>query len=118
MKLSFNKNEKLKSRKKIAALFESGQTTVSYPVKMFCLTQEDSQPTQAAFSVPKRNFQKAVERNRIKRQLKEAYRNHKSLVKTNNDSAFALLFLYIGKDKVAYAEIEKAVVRLLQKLES
>lgn len=49
--------------------------------------------------------------------MKEAYRIHKNLVKSNNDGAFALVFLYISKDKESYAVIEKAMRELLQKLQ-
>lgn len=84
---------------------------------MIFMENDEGLPNQAAFSVPKKNFPKAVSRNRIKRQMREAYRLHKNLVKTNNGKTFALLFLYISKDMETYADIELSMRALLEKLQ-
>ena len=116
MNNTFGKAEKLKSRKLIAEIFSNGKSVTAFPLKMIYLEQVDGDINQAAFSVPKKNFKKAVSRNRIKRQIREAYRNHKTLVKSNNDKAFAFVFLYIGKEQESYEAIENAMIKLLQKL--
>jgi ribonuclease P protein component len=116
MNLSFGKNEKLKSRKAIEALFVEGISIKKYPVKLLFLPSENLENTQATFAVPKRNFKLAVTRNRIKRQMREAYRLHKHLLSKESDRRFALVFLYIGKDKSQYAQIETSLVMLLKKL--
>ena len=70
----------------------------------------------AAFAIPKRNFKSAVDRNRLKRQLREAYRLNKHLLEEINGKKFVMLFLFLGKVKPQYAEVEKAMVKLLKKL--
>jgi ribonuclease P protein component len=116
MNFRFRKSEKLKSSKTIEKLFSEGKSFTKFPLKLVFLPQELEKPTQAAFAVPKRSFKLAVDRNRIKRQLRETYRLHKPLIITNNGKNFALLFLYFSKDKPKYAELEKAMTSLLKKL--
>jgi len=116
MNFRFPKSEKLKSTKTIERLFEEGKSFTKFPLKVIFLPQENKETTQATFAVPKRNFKLAITRNRIKRQLREAYRLHKSLLITNKGKNFALLFLYLSKDKPHYAELEKATKALLKKL--
>ncbi|MFT4698250.1 MAG: ribonuclease P protein component [Flavobacteriaceae bacterium] len=116
MNFKFPSSERLKSKKAIELLFTEGKSVKSYPVKIFYLPSETIENTQATFAVPKRNFKSAVDRNRIKRQLKEVYRLHKQLLITNKEQKVTLLFLYLSKDKLPYATIEKAMVSALNKL--
>lgn len=117
MNFRFPKSEKLKSRKTIELLFTEGKSLTKFPIKVFYLPIENKGKTQAGFAVPKRNFKNAVDRNRIKRQLREAYRLQKHLLKNKEDVKFALFFLYLGKDKLTYTSIEKGIKRLLEKIE-
>lgn len=79
--LSFDRTERLKSRKVIGALFKGGQSYVAYPLRVVWVPLGDEtateHPAQVAISVSKRAFKTAVARNRIKRQIREAYRLHK-----------------------------------------
>lgn len=114
MSFTFSKNEKLKSRKLIEQLFAEGKTVSNFPLKLFYIPLEEARNSQAAFAVPKRNFKLAVSRNRIKRQMREVYRLHKHLLSGNNGRKFALLFLYISKDKPQYAELDSSIKALLK----
>ncbi|MFT4669068.1 MAG: ribonuclease P protein component [Ulvibacter sp.] len=116
MALGFPKSENLKSRTTIKQLFDQGRSCTSFPVKLLYIPQSNLKTTQAAFAVPKRNFKLAVSRNRIKRQMREAYRLHKQLLTTNSNTDFSLLFLYLGKDKPKYDKLEKAFKVLFKKL--
>lgn len=116
MSFSFPRSEKLKSAKTIERLFKEGKSLTSFPVRLIYLEQSSVPVTRAAFAVPKRNFKTAVSRNRIKRQLREAYRTNKQLFTANNGRNFAFLFLYIGKNRPHYSEIKAAIEELLKKL--
>ncbi len=115
MNFRFPKSEKLKSRKTIEKLFLEGSSFTKFPVKVLFLSDESLENTQATFAVPKRNFKLAVARNRIKRQLRELYRLQKQEVLKNNGKKFALLFLYIGKEKPLPGQLQNAMAVLLKK---
>lgn len=116
MSQTFSKKEKLKSRKLIATLFEEGKTASKFPIKVFYLPLDGAQNTMATFAVPKRTFKSAVTRNRIKRQLREAYRLQKEGLITNNGKNFALLFLYISKDNPQQPALSSSMLALLKKI--
>ena len=116
MNQTFSKKEKLKSRKLIATLFDEGKTMHTFPVKVFYLSLDNADNTKTAFAVPKRNFKSAVTRNRIKRQMREAYRLQKEHLTTNNGKTFALLFLYISKDKPQHTTLSSSMLALLKKI--
>lgn len=116
MNYRFSKQEKLKSRKVIDKLFSDRKSYTKYPLKVFFLPQEHEEVHRAAFSVPKRNYKLAVDRNRIKRQIRETYRLHKTIINNNTQQKYAMLFLYIGKEKTNYPTLEKSMVFLLNKL--
>ncbi|RMA66031.1 ribonuclease P protein component [Ulvibacter antarcticus] len=110
-------SEKLKSSKTIAQIFDEGKSFSKFPIKFIFIPLENTQKTRAAFAVPKRNFKFAVTRNRIKRQLREVYRLQKPHYLLNSGKNFALLILFVGKDKPQYAQLEKSMIALLKKLE-
>lgn len=110
------KKEKLKSAKTIENLFLEGKTYSKYPIKIFFLPKNEIENNVAAFAVPKRNFKLAVDRNRVKRQLREAYRLNKHMLEEINGKNFVMLFLYLGKVKPQYADLEKVMQKLLKKL--
>ncbi|MEZ4793305.1 MAG: ribonuclease P protein component [Gelidibacter sp.] len=122
MKFTFNKKEKLKSKKRIAQLFVEGQSVVVYPLRLVYLptTFGDQVKVKAGVSVSKRNFKKAVDRNRIKRLMREAYRLHKGAYFNNFSDSYALMILYIGKDGVEFEtmklKMEQVFDKFLQKI--
>jgi ribonuclease P protein component len=125
----FRREERLKSEKTINRLFKEGRSFSCYPLRLVFIehppaqdAELDSNPVQVAFSVPKRNFKKSVDRNLLKRRMREAYRLHKNevynLLKNNElyaNSRFSFMLLYTAKEELTYAEIEKGIVKMIVK---
>ena len=117
MSYSFGKKEKLKSRKVIEQLFNEGKSITKYPLKLYYLSMPEQESRfKTAVSVPKKNFRKAVSRNRIKRQLREAYRLNKDLIFNNIEGNFAFLILYLGKEIPDYGEIDSSLKNVFRRL--
>lgn len=122
--LSFQRTERLKSRKTIGLLFKSGsgQSYVAYPLRVVWVQLDEETetefPVQVALTVPKRTFKTAVERNRLKRQIREAYRLHKHELYEKlaaADHRIALMLMYVAKEPLPFSEIEKGVEKMVRK---
>lgn len=113
---SFGKKEKLKSKIIIDRLFAEGNSLKKYPLRLIFLPLENTSEAvnKAAVSVPKRNFKRAVDRIKIKRLMREAYRKNKYLVTSNLDTSFALMFIYTGREINDYTRIFRATEELLK----
>lgn len=116
-------SERLKSRKDIETLFHSGKAFLIYPFRVLFLleqSKESVQPLAFMVSVPKRNFKKASARNRIRRQIKEAYRLQKNPLKfalSEQGRHLQCAFLYQGKEAISYSDMQAAMLQCLTKLE-
>ena len=121
MNQRYGKEEKLKQKKQIETLFSEGNTIGQYPVRLFYL-QIDSenleQFTRTGVSVSKRNFKNAVDRNKIKRLLREAYRKNKYLVNQPDGNRYWLMLVYVGKELPELKTLETAVIKALKKLKN
>jgi ribonuclease P protein component len=113
--------ERLKSRKKIEALFSSGQRITSVPFLVYYRVHNDSVPSilQAGFNASKKNFKKAVDRNRAKRILREVYRLQNTALKNRIKTGVKCLdifIIYTGKELPVYNEVSMKFEPVLQKL--
>ncbi|MFM1776123.1 MAG: hypothetical protein RJA53_1733 [Bacteroidota bacterium] len=118
---SYNKFEKLKSRKQIELLFAQGKSISSFPVKVFYLPVEHTpeHPVQVGVGVSARNFKKAVDRNTIKRRMREAYRLHKLPLHEHlitNQKSVAVFILWIDKQLPTAAALQDLMPGVLEKL--
>jgi ribonuclease P protein component len=119
----FNKQERLKSRNSIIEVFQNGKSCYSFPVKILytrVTKSPDSKfPVKCGFSVSKRNFRNAVERNLLKRRMREAYRLHKAemirMVETQH-TGLNLFILYVSDENQQFKVIEEGIKIALDKL--
>ncbi|WP_066223011.1 ribonuclease P protein component [Formosa haliotis] len=117
MKQTYGKTEKLKSKILIEKLFTEGKSVSAYPLRLVYLKTELNTDVslQTGVSVSKRNFKLAVDRIRIKRLLREAYRLNKNTYFNNISSQYAFMILYFGKDIPNYEFVDKKVKSLFEK---
>ena len=122
MDFSFQKEERLTSRKLIGALFRSGQSVGAYPLRAVflpLLLADAPFPVQVSISVPKKKFKSAVERNRLRRQVREAWRLHKPVFYEKlaaTDRRLAIMIVYVAPEMVGYDEIEKGIRKMCRRV--
>lgn len=95
---TFSKEERLCSSKLIDRLFSEGNRQISaFPIRLVWLLSDDIEGVQILISAPKRNFHHAVDRNRIKRQIREFYRTSSAPLKESvsaQGKGLVLAFLF------------------------
>ena len=117
---TFKKSERLCSRILIDCLFQGDSRSVSaFPIRAVFTPSEEVSGVSILISVPKKRFHHAVDRNRVKRQIREAYRKHKHALTTQMQAAnrgLLMAFIYVS-DKIESSDhIEKRMERLLEKV--
>ena len=118
-KNNFKKTERLNSHTIIEKLFAGGNKSIpAFPVRIVYMPVEDENaPTVSILiSVPKKRFKRAVKRNQVKRQIREAYRKNKhTLINALEAKGMKMVMAFIWLDNKIYttAEVEERVVRLL-----
>jgi ribonuclease P protein component len=117
MDFSYPVSEKLKSKKIIDLLFSEGKSVSKYPLRLVYITHdyEENVPLKMGVSVSKKHFKKAVDRNYFKRVLRECYRLNKSILTTNLDKKYCIMFFYQTNEKLSYQEIEEKTKKLFEK---
>ncbi len=131
---TFPKSERLSGKKKIGLLFQKGRADLRsfylFPFRViyhYSLTETGERDQYAGagtataavlINVSKRQFKRAVDRNLIRRRIREAYRLNKQLLGHENGPPTEIAFLYIAKTKATFQEIEKGMKRTLKKVDS
>ena len=117
MRYTLGKEEKLKGRKLIEQLFAEGKRVKSFPIQLiyFKNLEETDTTVKVGFSVPKRNIKLAINRNRIKRVLREVYRKNKHIFSSQLKEPYVFMFIYMAKEEINYAELELTITKLCDK---
>ena len=131
MDFRFKRTERLKSEKVISLLFKKGQSFSCYPLRLVYTEIDplsksgestDFSPIQFSLSVSKKKFKRAVDRNVLRRRIREAYRLHKHelyLFLKNNESfsekQFAFMVIYTAHEPLPHSEIQKGIRKMIFK---
>ena len=122
---TLGKEERLKSRKQIEQLFDKGKSIVITPFRVYFLIDEMLNAQRSMFNVQfgvgvsARNFKKAVDRNRIKRLTREAWRLQKNEIAKKTKEAqrqLNVFFIYTGKELPDFTTVKDKVAIVLKKL--
>jgi len=120
---TFNKKERIVSNLLIETLFEksNSQSLAAYPLRAVYLKterREDCAPVQLLISVPKKKFKHAVDRNRVKRQVREAYRNNKSLLDgiVKEGEMLLIAIIWLTDKHIATSEVEHKMISLMKQI--
>ena len=106
----------LKSKKEISFVFDKGVSLSSFPIKLFYVKNSDITRSNVAFTVGKKNINLAVDRNKIKRRMREAFRLN--CLADDFFSGHSLVFVYLDKKISPYELIAKGFVTVFSKFES
>lgn len=121
MRASLSKNDRLHRQKRIDYLFSAGKSAVSYPIRVVAVPAADDlldahEPAlQTLFSVAKKRFKRAVQRNRHKRRMREAYRLEKAVADWNPSTPVWLALQYIGNEEIPLPELRTAIRKAVEK---
>jgi len=113
------KESKLKSRNVIQQLFSQGKHVLVYPLKAVYIFENEKHPLQAGVSASKRNFKKAVDRNRIKRLIREVYRLQKPALENHliqNKQSLSIFLMYVGKEMPEYIQLKESVEKIIKRM--
>ena len=112
-KYTLKKSERLSQEKLIQELFDKGSSFYLYPFKVFFLPSQRSN-NQMMVSVPKNIFKRAVDRNTLKRRIREGYRLNKT--KLPSAKFFSIAYIYTAKEILPSAFIHQKIVLSFDKL--
>jgi len=125
---TFPKRERIVSQKLIDELFtgDSSHSLAAFPIRVVYMAgkaatdtnaRKPTEPLQILVSVPKKRFKHAVDRNHVKRQIREAWRHNKQLLPQINDGqTLRLAFIWLSDRQLPSADIDKKVKNLLTRI--
>lgn len=124
MAFTFRKTERISSQIIIDKLFGGGNTAMSvFPLRALFMVDESKEddivPVRIMISVPKKRFKHAVDRNRMKRQIREAYRLNKQVLwdkATELNKVISIAFICITDELVASSKVHGSVKKILGRI--
>lgn len=118
---TFPKSDRLSGIKSIETLFQQGVNGFVHPFKTVIYVHHEpvNSHLRLLISVPKRNFKKAVHRNRVKRLIREAWRRNKAEYQktlTTNNICVDVALIFTARTIPDYKELEPKIILILQRL--
>lgn len=117
---TLGKEERLKSQKQTELVFSEGKKFTLAPFRVYYLSIKDQiNVLQFGVGVSTKNFKKSVDRNRVKRLAREAYRLQKKILEKKlieANSYLTVFFIYTGKELPEYKDINDKIGKALNKL--
>lgn len=119
-KFTYNKHQKLKSRKLVDELFTSGKSMLAFPLKVVFTVEKVAQPkVLSGIGVSKKHFKKAHDRNYVKRIVRETFRVHKNEIDTFaniNNLNLHFFLLFIDKQLPNFEQMNTKMPTILKKI--
>ena len=118
---NFSKSDRLKSKQQIQQLFESGNSFIEFPIKVIWKSFEDKESlVQIALSIPKKNLPKAVHRSKLKRLIKESYRQQNQELKSiisDKGKHLQMIFIFLDKQLWNFSDLDNKISVTLKRLQ-
>ena len=117
MPFKFGKSEKLKSEKLIQELFDKGSSFYFFPFKVLAMPNPDPSTSthQVLLTVSRKNFKRAVDRNRIRRRMRESFRLNKNLLPPTPKLLIA--YIYNAKEILTFAQIQERLIKTFNRFD-
>jgi ribonuclease P protein component len=115
------KSERLTSKRLFSEIFKNGESIANFPLRVVWkeIHEPDLPPVQMAVSVPKKKIKLAVQRNEVKRKIKEAYRHSKKLLTetcTEQNLQISLVIIYLDTKPVAYEHLKEKTNTIIEQM--
>jgi len=117
VQFTFRKEERLNKEKLIQELFDTGSSFYLFPFKVLTRPNPDAgfPVHQVLISVSKKHFKKAVDRNLIKRRVRESFRLNKNLLPAT--PRLLIAYIYTAKEILTFAQIQERLVKTLNRFD-
>ena len=118
MQFTFKKHERLTHKATIELLFKKGKAINVHPLRLVYLPHSftDEIPGQVMIIAPKRKLKKAVDRNRVKRIIREVYRLQKHNIYAIQNIKFVMALSYIGNEPLTLTDANNSLNKIIEKL--
>jgi len=115
----YPKTEKLKGRSLIEKLFKDGKSVSKFPLRLVYMPVvfEDGAPLKIGVSVSKKHFRKAVDRNYVKRLLRECYRLNKAQL-CIPEKTYAMMLLFQSREMLSFEAVQEKFRQLAEKFQA
>ncbi len=112
MSLTLDKSVRLKGKLAFGEVFKVGKQFKAFPIKIVYTPDPEIDSFKVGFSVPVRHFKKAADRNRLRRQMKEAFRINQGQM----PKQMRAIFVYMSAEPAEYKIIEEKIIVILRRL--